>query len=287
ASDIDGIAVDILRFTKSQKRLHEYELAPLLSFFLTNTSAFLSDETLQKFLDTIYSMENQESGLVLRTLANATKKRNIKLDFSAREWEGFRRKYITDAEHFIGEEKVGDLLDLHHFIADENYRMEIIDFLHTKIKNRFDGNIYYSLVIKGHISPQEQLTIQYEADMLRLAEGGRKTRMFDKGFYADIYLDEFINLSFSLGRPVSRALKEALVALDDYYCWVLDMDNFDYKTFNSDWLFNHLTIYYKSQFRKSKRLQAILRTMVMESRDHSLGQLYIDLYDTEQHSFQS
>ncbi|GEN77497.1 PIN domain-containing protein [Chryseobacterium hagamense] len=279
SSDIDLIALDILQFLKVQKRLHDHELAPMLSFFLTNTSLFLTEETVQKFFHTLYSMENVEYGQLLHTLANATKKRNTKLDFSAREWERFRMKYLTDIKSYLSEEKVDELLDLHYFITDENYRTEIIDFLDTKIKNCFDGNIYYSLVIKGHIRQEEKLTMQYEADILRLAEGGRKTILFDTGFYTDIYLDEFVNLSFSLDRPVSKELREALEALDNYYCWVLDIDNFDYKKFNSDWLFNHLTIYYKEKFRKSSVLRVVLKRIILESKDHNLGQLYIDLYD--------
>lgn len=277
-TDIISACCAILPVLRIEKHLHSYDLTKSLSLFLRNKENHLTNAMLEDFFYVSYSSENIEFDQLLQVFRSIYKKRKVKLQISNEWWKQFISEYFVDFTIQNSEEKTIELVNLHGILENDIFKKEIIDFLLIKIKNKFDRNIYYAAVMVGNFAPTNELTNKYESEILLLAEKGRDERLFDNGFYNDYRLDEFINLSLYLDRPLLPKLVEALGELDDYYKWITDLNSFDYEKFNSKWLSNHLTIYSKNHFRKSRPLQFALRALVMESKDYFLGQLYIDLF---------
>ena len=86
------------------------------------------------------------------------------------------------------------------------------------------------------------------------------------------------DFQFAFKQPFDARFIEAVEKLDDYYVWITAIDSFDYQRFDPDWLFNHLTMYYKEQYRSSKSLRNWLRKHLLGSDDARLARLFIDLY---------
>jgi hypothetical protein len=279
-SDIDIVSIcrDIIPLLRIQKHLQSYDLTKTLSFFLRHKGHQVTDVMLEDFFYVAYNSETIEFDQLLQVFSRIYKKRKVKLQVSEEWWKKFSSEYFVDFTIQNSEQKTIELINLYGIVANDTYKSDILDFLILKLKNKFDRNIYYSAVMIGNFAPTDELTKEYESETFLLAKKGRDARLYDSGFYNDYRLDEFINFSLYLERPLSPELIKALGELDEYYKWVTDLDAFDYEKFNTDWLSNHLTIYSKNHFRKSRTLKVALRSIVMESKDSFLGQLYIDLY---------
>lgn len=66
--------------------------------------------------------------------------------------------------------------------------------------------------------------------------------------------------------------------IDRYYEWIFDLENFDYKNFNTNWLDKYNTIHYYNYFRKSKKLKSYLKELIDLNYDHKLFLKYREIY---------
>jgi hypothetical protein len=276
AIEIELICNYILKLLRVQNHLHEHEYTKSLSYFINNKAGLMTDKIVEEFLNVTFMTKGNEFDRILQTICKVSKKRKIRLQFTDNQWKSFKSEYFVESES-QNDEKIEELLNLYRFTSKKG-KKEIRNFLLKKLGNKFQCNTYYLMVLNGYIKPIEAMTKTYEQQIIQLAKKGRDARIYDRGFYSDYRLDQFINLSFYLARPLSLELKKAFGTLDNYYKWITGMNDFEYENFNTDWLFNHLTIYYKDEFRNSKSLQLALRPLVMTSKDSALGQLFIDLY---------
>jgi hypothetical protein len=209
---------------------------------------------------------------------NIGRSRELELQFTEDEWQMIQSVYLVNDTFQKNHGSVNEICSLHRYVADPAQKSEIAAFLLYNLRHHFKGEVYYWAVLNDLVKPTRQLTNKYEQEIFTLTEKGRQPRIFEPGFYTDHRLDEFLNFSFRYKRLIPTQLIGALQKLDDYYRWVTDIDSFDYTQFDDDWLYVHMTIYYKQKFRTSKKLKNYLRKKVMKSNDHRLGQLFIDLY---------
>lgn len=62
----------------------------------------------------------------------------------------------------------------------------------------------------------------------------------------------------------------------DYYCRVMDIDNFDYSMFDLYQILEYTAIYYLEKFKKSKRLIAELSKSLKENYIEGIAKLYFE-----------
>jgi len=85
-------------------------------------------------------------------------------------------------------------------------------------------------------------------------------------WYTDRDIDHFFNFCFKYKIEIPAELAAKIASLGNYYKWLMDPDNYDYKEFQVDWLSHHFTIYYKRWFRKSEKLKAQLWSVIEDNR---------------------
>ncbi|SDH28998.1 PIN domain-containing protein [Mucilaginibacter gossypii] len=276
--EIAAICNHLLPFLKVQKHLHEFELSTSLAYFIRNNAPQMETAVLQQFLHFAFTYQTTSRDQLLNVFYNIGRSRWLELQFTQDEWQEIQSTYLVNETFQKDHGSVNEICSLHRYVADAQQKSEIATFLLYNLRHHFKGEVYYWAVLNDLVKPTRQLTGKYELEMLMLAEKGRQPRIFEPGFYTDHRLDEFLNFSFRYKRLLSAQLVEALQKMDDYYRWVTDLDGFDYSKFDDNWLYVHMTIYYKQKFRVSKTLKNYLRKQVMKSSDHRLGQLFIDLY---------
>jgi len=276
--EVAAVCKLLVPFLKVQKHLHEFELSKALAYFIRNNAPQMDTATLDEFLHFAFTYQTNSRDQLINVFYNIGRSRALELQFTEGEWQEIQSAYLVNETFHRNHGSVNEICSLHRYVADPRQKNEITAFLLYNLRHHFKGEVYYWAVVNDLVKPTRQLTNKYENEMIALAEKGRQLRIFEVGFYTDHRLDEFLNLSFRYKRLLSAQLVEALQKLDDYYRWVTDIDGFDYSNFDDDWLYVHMTIYYKQKFRTSKALKQYLRKRVMSSNDHRLGRLFLDLY---------
>jgi len=276
--EIAAICEQLLPFLRIQKHIHPYELETSLSYFLRNNASLIATETLEDFLHFAFNREEDYRSQLLTIFYNISYKRRLTLHFTESEWEAMQAKYLVNETFLKNHAIVNDICSLYRYVSNSGQKKDVADFLVYQLGNHFKGEVYYWAVMNDLVKPTRPLTDKYEHEMIALAEKGRQPRIFEEVFYTDHRLDEFLNFCFRYKRLLSATLIQPLQKIDNYYRWLTNIDGFDYSQFNDDWLYVHMTFYYKQQFRASKALKSYLRKRVTTSNDHRIGQLFIDLY---------
>jgi len=276
--EVATICKHLMPFLKAQKHLHEYELSTSLAYFIRNNAPQIDIAVLQEFLHFAFTYKTTFGHQLVNVFYHISLTRELKLQLTEHEWHDIQSVYLVNDTLDKNHDLIDEICSLHRYVAESKRKNEISAFLLYNLYHQFKGQIYYWAVINDMVKPKRQLTNKYENEIIQLAEKGQQPRIFESGFYTDYRLDEYLNFCFRYKRVLSAQLVEALQKLDDYYCWITDIEEFDYSQFDDDWLFVHMTIYYKQKFRASKALKNYLREQVMRSKDHRLGQLFIDLY---------
>jgi hypothetical protein len=276
--DVNRICEKLFPFLMAEKHFHDFEVSRTLSYFIWNNVQFIELKHLEAFILFAYTSDSTHCEELINTLSDVARNKPFYLTLNDQEWQLLATNYLVNNELKKDISTINEICCLYGFLTDKAYKEEIAKFLLYYLKNEFDPHIYYWAVMHNLLKPTKLMTRKFEVSVITLAEEGRRARPFEAGFYHDHRLDEFINFSFRFNRPLPPVLVEALIKLDDYYCWLTNPETFDYSLFETEWLFNHYTMYFKKKYKESQALQRCLRQLALNASDHRLGQLYIDVY---------
>jgi hypothetical protein len=276
--EIDAICEQLIAFIQLEQHIHAYELSETLSYFVRHKAEQIDHKHLENLLSYAFGPKNLDHGQLIRTIYNMSRNKPIRLELTHEEWEQLQAVYLVNEELNRGRETIGEICILYGFLPEKTYKDEITKFLIYNLKAAFSAEVYYWAVINNIIRPTKKLTAKYDAAISDWASKGRQLRIFEQGFYHDDDIDAYLNFCFHFKKPLDVSLSNQFSELDNYYRWVTDMDNFDYRRFEPDWLFHYQTNSYHAQFCKSKRLQGWMRNHAFGSHDPRIGQLYIKLY---------
>jgi len=279
-NDVNLICKALLPFLEIENHFQEFEIAKTIGYFIQNNALLIDNIYLKEFLLHAYTAENVQRDIYIHTISNISRVEDVELILNPAQWEVLQARYLVNAELNDNSTAVSEICCLYDFLKDKKYKNEIAKFMDDYLKFNYNSDVYYTAVIHKIIKPTRKMTLRYEKDMIKRATAGRRPRFFEKSYYTSMQLDQFINFKFCFNHPFDARFINAVSALDNYYRWILDLDGFDYKDFNPDWLFNHLTIYYKERFKNSKALKIWLRKNALKSKNLLISQFYIDLFTT-------
>jgi len=276
--DINAICKKMLPFLQVEKHFQIYEISKSLNYFIHNNADLIDNSHLQGFLLYAFGPNRNEHEELIFTLFNIPKKEPLELHVNRDQWESLQSSYLINENLYKGQGMLNDICILYKVLPVQSYKDEIMKFLKYNLTAKFSGSIYYQATINEIIKPVRCFTSKYESEIINLASEGRHPLLFERGFYYDHRIDEFINFSFCFKLSLNLALVREIEKLDTYYKWITNIEAFDYDHFEPDWLFVHLTKYYREHFMLSKSLKAWLRNYTLKSNDHRVVKLFIDIY---------
>lgn len=276
--EANSICEALLPFLKIEKHFSEYEIAKTVCYFIQNNVRIIEKKHLEGFLLFAYTAENIQRDVYIHTISNVSRIENLDLKLTEAQWEVLQSRYLVNGELNDHSIDVSEICCLYDFLKVKAYKEEIAKFMKDFLKFNFNSEVYYTSVIHKIIKPTKKLDLLYEADMLKIASEGRRPRIFEKSYYNSFPLDQYINYKLSLNKLFDACFVDATKNLDIYYQWLLDLEGFDYLDFNADWLFNHLTKYYREYFKKSNALKYQMRKISLKGKNPLVSKFYIELY---------
>ncbi len=273
-SEINLLAEKILEFLNVQKHINEFEINKSISFFLNNHCSMISQNILEGYFKYSILQKENNNDFLKFTLKNICRSNHIRFNFGKNEWSMIRSKYFTNNEKC----RIDDICILNSFLANKSYKEEIKKFISNVLNEKFDTDVYYHSVLDQIISETPDFSNKYESEILKYTSNGKRARLFPGNYYTDNRIDEYINFCFSFNKSIPDDIKKNLKILDKYYEWILDIDNYNYETFNTNWLFVHPTKFYYKMFKKSLKLKKWMKIEAMNSTDNRIAKLYLQLY---------
>ena len=279
-TDFDAVFAALMPFLRIQQHLNANELTSTLRFFVHHKAPRFSNGQLEELLFFALQTDTINSPSIIDLLGRIMEDRNHSVILPSSLWKEIQNRYLTNdylKENYSAMDVICTLFGLS---SSKARRTEISKFIKHFLQGDFVDEIYYTAIMYDVISFNKKWHALYVSTIAsRIGKGKGVTIFSKKEYYNDGRVDAFINYTIKFDLPIDPEWTLYIMQLDPYYSWLLDMENFDYSLFDSEWLFNHLTRHYKDKFRKSKALKKFLKDHCKKSQDIHLLHLYLDLYD--------
>jgi hypothetical protein len=278
--DFDKVFTELMSFLKVQEHLNQYELTKTLRFFVYHKSSKFSLCQLVELMFFTLTTDSIERITLVDLIGGIIDGRNEKVNFTNSIWKEIQNRYLTNDYLKRNSSGIDVLCTIFMVLDSKSKKAEISKFIKHFLQAGFLDEIYYSAVMFDVIGFNKTMHARYLATIATNLGKGKGVSVFRrKEYYNDGRVDALINYMIKFDLPFDPEWVSSVMQLDTYYCWLLDMENFDYALFDSDWLFNHLTRHYKDKFRKSTALREFLKGHCKKSKDVRVLHLYLDLFD--------
>jgi hypothetical protein len=165
------------------------------------------------------------------------------------------------------------LVYIYHILAipfQQQLQIKVNSFL----RSEFNQELYYKFAIHGIID--YKTFFEHYLSLLPVVKKYKKGISFFDNTVANYYgLSELLNLCFKYNVDISTGEFQKFKNISDYYDWLLDMDNFNYRKFNPKWILAYRTDSYLSRIFKNKKVHDYMKTYLKKSKDIILSQLFI------------
>ncbi|MEC5173916.1 DUF4365 domain-containing protein [Chryseobacterium nepalense] len=153
----------------------------------------------------------------------------------------------------------------------ENIKFKITEIL----KKEFDDELYGYSIVYDLIDFDNDLFKKYISTVPDMSNNEGKDFW---GSYDNIRLSQIINLVFKFNLVFDEELRSLINKSHkkyvEYYCWLMDIDNYDYSKFDPYWILEHKTIYYFNRFKKSQKLKEELYKCLNENYIEGVAKVY-------------
>ncbi len=279
---VNSLAEKILTLLEEEKHLPHFQILKHIRFFLYRKQKVISPEILKKYFIAALKDISFHSDNYFTTLVCILNEKQIKISLSEIEFELIRNNFLDYSKSESTSTSWLSIGDIFSTITTESQKNEILKFVAMSLSSQFDAGKYYLATMYDMIPEVENYTDKYKIEIEKVVKAGQKRRPFaDKEYYTDSRIDNFFNFCLKYKIDIPDKIKELLPSMGDYYNWLGDMDNFDYVAFNTDWLYNHFTIFFKKKFRNCNALKQHLLNLIKSDSNTEIERIFIQIYNYE------
>ncbi|MDP3393872.1 PIN domain-containing protein [Sediminibacterium sp.] len=280
AEEVQSFFNYLEKFLVVPQNIHPYKLIEALHFFVINRGAIMSNEHLIGLFKYLLIKGGDYGDNAMYDVLDLLKDRNLKISIDETELDSLLHD-IKEHEQDYVRDNTWDKVCMLPLVLEEDQKNKVTIFIQEHIKAHFESERFYRATMY-ELAPPDTSEIERYDDHIRtrLKRGNKRAAFVRKPFFHDMVLDKYCNFYFKYNITMPADIREAMILLDPYYAWLLDMDTFDYSQFNPEWVKNHFTLYFKLKYRQSKVLQKHwLEAILQNNGDLELMHYYIYSYD--------
>ncbi|MBW4360666.1 DUF4365 domain-containing protein [Flavobacterium taihuense] len=276
-SDKDKILLNVIELCEVLQSKNKIPYNQLIKF-VENNEDEISKERIKQILDLFFNDENQKYnfGRAINIYAEKSTKTEI---------EEFIKRLLKindlDEIDINLEDKYLKKLFYSFTFLDKDFTDRFIQKIINNLNEKFDRELYNFLSIYGFIGYDEDLFKKYVSSVPNYSNIDNDSRHYFLS-YENLELGSVINLIYKYNLEITEELKKlsnkSHKKYFDYYCWLLDIDNFDYSKFNSHWILEYRTIHYFERFKKSEKLKSEIMKSLKSDYIEGVSKLFFEIY---------
>lgn len=164
--------------------------------------------------------------------------------------------------------------------ASNLQKVTIKKTIESKLKEKFDYELYYRAVMYDVIEHSDLFVEFFKKSIPKENSISWRNAFINKDERRFDSVNMLINLCFKVGIDLSQEVFDPIRAIDPYYKWLMNLNNFDYSKFNPFWVLEYDTSYYNSKFRQCSNLRKALISYLKNNRNRKLQSAYFSIYSS-------
>ena len=187
------------------------------------------------------------------------------------EFDKFCQLFLNKTERTVWYSN--DILLTIHSSLTEEFKTELTVLIHKKLQDKFDHEVYYLASLYEVIDYRANFD-QYLALFKHPVQGRRHPFGHLDGELSYRELNNLMNLVFKNKISLPISFIENLKGISDYYDWLLDMDNFDYRRFKPLWIIQYATLHYLEKIFAYDSVRQKVRHYLKKNHQPTLAAYY-------------
>lgn len=265
-------------YLKNENFLQETNIR-YVKTFLYRSGKEIDFNLISKFLKNSLNNYKYHNYDFFESIADCVKSKNKKINFSKSDLKkilniGFEKCKNCEENH---PSKI--IIPIYSIISNDNYKKEIRLKINESLKSNFNNDLFYLATILDVIefdkcffdkSLEHSIPINKKLSLKTVFLGQRKNR--------NDSLNNLLNLCFKYSIELGTKEIKKIKKIDNYYDWLLDMENFDYSKFKYTWIGEYATRFYFKRIANSKKAKEILNSLIQNNYDSELENDYLNIF---------
>lgn len=166
-----------------------------------------------------------------------------------------------------------DILLFSHNVSSPAYKRKLSAIVNKHLATNLDWHLYFAAAFRDVIDPNSLFHI-YLPFFSQIPDKNDISPQLVRQETKLEYVNQLMVLSFKYGIKIPSAIAEPIKKFSNYYEWLLDMENFNYKKFDPLWILQfNSTTYYKKMFSIIKVKMAV-KKFIEKNEQPRLTKLY-------------
>jgi len=250
-----------------------------IKIFFQRVGGKLRTETLNRFY--ILTLQNSlyHNEDFFDIISDILNERNEKLKLTKEQFEIVKNIAFEECEKCKEKHSNTIIIPNYNIIYNKKYRNEINQIITKTLNDSFDFDLFNLATLYDII----EFNQEYFDKALELAFPN-SNQLSNRGFFAGINnnrfykLNHIINLCFKYEIDTTKNDFDRFKEIDDYYCWLLNMNDFEYEKFKLSWIGEYSTRYYFKQFWKNNKLKQVIENLLKNNFNSEFERDYLNIY---------
>jgi len=276
-TDISEISKLILDFLSEETSIVWHRL-DALNLFFDRKGKYIDKTVLEELTKVIIAKPKTHKKYLLETIFEQFKfKGNIELEKA--DLDILIKNCLNKCESCGEKHNINELSSLFS-IAKPEFREIIKNEIENNINENFNAEIFYIATLMD-IIPFNETNFEKYFQFCKPKENQQNYRsLFSRhNDYIYFHTNNLLNLCLKFVDiiDIKKEKFEVIKNINPYYTWLLDMDNFDYSTFDIDWILEYETIYFLRYMNKSEKLKNFIKNYMKENNNNRVEKLFIEM----------
>jgi len=212
-------------------------------------------------------------------LLNVVRKVKYKISINAEQFEIIKKIAFNECHICTNKHSDTIIIPLYLIIDNIDYKEEIGRIIKVRLEQEFSFKLFYlATIFELILLDDEMLNKAIELSVPKNNEVSFKNAFLgidDKRFER---VNSILNLCFKFDIDTTAERFQYYKTLDNYYSWLVDMDNFNYDSFDAKWIGEYTTRYYYRKIYSCEIVKNILESIIKDKFESSLERYYINIY---------
>jgi hypothetical protein len=272
------ITQKLFDYLKSETFIFPYSLK-YIRYYIYRIRDKIEPEILEKLFHLFIQTPKYHGEKFFETIADIIETKHLTFEISDSDFEAIKKIAFGECPNCKAKHEPSLIISIYQCIKNENIRLIISNLISDSIKERFDFHLFYLSTLFEIIEFDEWFFTTFiesaynskDAVTFRSAFAIKTDRRFDK-------VNDLINLCYKFNIDLSEERFIKFKILDEYYSWLIDMENFDYDSFRPDWINEYPTKFYFKKISQSTKTKKFLEDYLRKNINEEIQNVYFTIY---------
>lgn len=275
---INSFSKQLVTYLETESFIHPQSYKQINSF-LYRCGKHLDKELIIRFFDLGISNSFYHNTDFYDSLLNTLENNKENISISEKQFQTIKNIAFEECSLCKEKHQSSIIIPLYLMIDNYDFKKEIGSIIQEKLQESFSFDLFYQATLfelvpldKDMLGKAIEMSIPKSKQVsFKSAFSGVDDKRFDR-------LNSILNLCFKFEIDTTTEQFEAFTNLDSYYAWLIDMDNFNYDLFETEWIGEYATRFYYKKIHNNRFVKEKLDEIIKNKFDSSLERDYLNIY---------